>query len=461
MSLDVATSIARQALIAAQFQIALSSRNVAAANDPARSRASAALATTVDGGVRISSVLRAEDLAIYKRMINATAVTAERDAMLSHLDVLAETIGDPQNGTSIGAMIGDLQSALADYANAPDDPLFGRTVIERGRDVAQKLNDAASSLLLMRERADQEIGSAIEQVNRLLAEFDVVNRAVVNATGTGRDATMDLDRRDSIVAQISAYLGVTTLIRDNNDMALYTDGGVTLFDKGARTVSFDRTAVYTATTVGANIYIDGMSITGEDAPMPSTTGSIVGHAQIRDVVVPTYQLQMDEIARQITDMFADGAGSLFVNGGGPDYAGTIALAASVDPSQGGDVENLRDGTGNPAGDAAYADRLLALGAAFEAVAAFDPDTDLSASASILDFASQSAGWVERLRQGVDTQATAEAAILAQTSDALSRATGVNLDDEYAQQLQIERSFAASSKLIGVIDDMFEILLGIG
>jgi len=460
MKLDVATNVARQALIASQTQLALSGRNIAAANDPTRSRVGAALTTTIDGGVRVESVRRAEDAAIYSRMIAATAATAERDAVLTQLDVLAQSVGDPENGTSIGAMIGELQSALADYANAPDDPLFGRTVIERARDVADKLNRAASEMLLMREAADQEIHDSVEEVNRLLLDYEEVNRDIVIGTNRGQDITMDLDRRDAIVAELAEHIGVTTMARDNNDQALFTDGGITLFDNGIRDVSFERTAVYMASTVGGYILVDGMPITGDDAPMPSTTGSIVGNALIRDQVVPAFQLQMDEIARELTDLFEDGIGSLFVNGGGPAYAGTIAVAPDVDPLQGGVVENLRDGTGNGSGYAAYADRLLALGDALEADAAFDPDAQLSATASVLGFATESASWVERMRQGVDAQASAEAAILTQTSDAMSRATGVNLDDEYAIQLQLERSFAASSRLIGIIDEMFDTLLRI-
>ncbi|GAB5375490.1 MAG: flagellar hook-associated protein FlgK [Acuticoccus sp.] len=460
MTLDVANNVARQALLASQMQLALSGRNVAAAGDPARSRVSAELVTTVDGGVRIQSIRRGEDAAIYQRMIAATAATAERDAALMHLETLSQSVGDPELGTAIGAMIGDLQTALADYANSPDDPLFGRTVIERARDVTDKLNAAASQMLLLREEADDAIHASVTEVNRLLAEYHEVNTQIVIGTNLGHDITMDLDRRDGIVAELSAHIGVTTIARDDNDQALFTDGGISLYDDGAREVRFERTAVYTASTVGGYIFVDDMPITGADAPMPSTTGSIVGHAYIRDEVVPAFELQMDEIARELTAIFDDGLGSLFVHGGGPDYAGTIAIAPDVDPLQGGVVENLRDGTGNPSGYAAYADRLLALGEALETVATFDPASELSQEATILDFAAESAGWVERLRQGVDIDATAQAAILLQTSDALSRETGVNLDDEYARQLVIERSFQASSRLIGIIDEMFDTLLGI-
>ncbi|MEM8551440.1 MAG: flagellar hook-associated protein FlgK [Pseudomonadota bacterium] len=460
MSLDVAANIARQSLIASQYQLSLSGRNVSAAADPDRARVAPTLATTIDGGIRVAGVRRAEDTAVYNRMVAATAAAAERDAVLSQMNVLAQSVGDPQNGTSIGAMIGELQSAVANYANAPDDPLFGRTVIERAHDIADKLNRVTSDMLLLREQADAEMARSVDEVNRLLVEFDAANDAVVQGTVRGTDITMELDRRDALVADIAQHLGVDVIRGENNDYALYTDGGVTLYEHGIRTVSFARTAVYTPGANGGQVFVDGLEVTGPDAPMPSRTGAIVGNAAVRDTIVPTFQLQMDEIARELTTIFADGTGSLFVNGGGPDFAGTIAVAADVDPAQGGTVENLRDGTGNPGGFAAFSDRLFALGDALTAVTTFDPQTELASNSRLTDFATESAGWVEAIRQTVTIQAETEQAILIQAQDALSRATGVNLDDEYAQQLMIERNFNASSRLIGIIDEMFETLLRI-
>ena len=75
MSLDVANSVARQALITSQQELSISGRNIAAANDPDRSRVSVQRTTTVDGGVRIAEVRRAEDDALYTRMIRATSAT--------------------------------------------------------------------------------------------------------------------------------------------------------------------------------------------------------------------------------------------------------------------------------------------------------------------------------------------------------------------------------------------------
>lgn len=460
MSLDVAASVARQSLIATQQQIALSGRNVAAAGEEDRSRAVAVMSTTIDGGIRVSGIRRAEDAALFTRMVNATASAAERDAVRGHLTVMADLVGDPQNGKSPAALLGDLRNAVAEYANAPDDPLFGQNAVERARDLANALNRGANELNLLRERADKAMHDSVTEVNRLLAEFREANDAVVRATVSGGDATMAQDRRDAIVARISEHLGVSTLARANGDMALFTDGGITLFDKVPRTVAMQRAPVFTVDTIGGVVTVDGLAITGPEAPMPSEGGSIVGHARVRDQIAPTYRLQLDEIARAVTELYEDGPGSLFLTSGPPDHAGTIRVNPAVDPYQGGNVEAFRDGTGNPSGFAAYADRLLQLGEDFGAVVTFDTAAQIGGPRTLEDFATGSIGWLEGLRASVTDEADTERAILASTADALSRATGVNLDEEYARQLEIERSFAASSRLIGIIDEMFETLLRI-
>jgi flagellar hook-associated protein 1 FlgK len=52
--------------------------------------------------------------------------------------------------------------------------------------------------------------------------------------------------------------------------------------------------------------------------------------------------------------------------------------------------------------------------------------------------------------------------VARASDALSNATGVNIDDEMSLLLEIERTFNASSKLLAMVDEMLAIFIaGVG
>jgi flagellar hook-associated protein 1 FlgK len=78
--------------------------------------------------------------------------------------------------------------------------------------------------------------------------------------------------------------------------------------------------------------------------------------------------------------------------------------------------------------------------------------------SLQDFASSSAGWLEAQRQGASQQVAYQETLLAQASEALSNATDVNMDDETALMLQLEKSYSASAKLISVIDQMLKTLL---
>ena len=87
-----------------------------------------------------------------------------------------------------------------------------------------------------------------------------------------------------------------------------------------------------------------------------------------------------------------------------------------------------------------------------------PSTPNAGSQSVTQFGAASAGWLEGLRQSVDTDVKFQTTLVTRASDALSNATGVNLDDEYALQLQLEQSYAASSKLIGVVNDLFNTLM---
>ncbi|MFM9856883.1 flagellar hook-associated protein FlgK [Pseudoxanthobacter sp. M-2] len=481
MSLTAAFHTARSSLQATSTQVSVSGRNVSGANDPQYSRKIATTTTTADGAARIPQVTRAADAPLYTRMLDATSRAAGQQAMLNGLKQLAETVADPQLQQSPAAKIGAFSTAVAQYSNAPDDPLFGQGVVTAGRDLVDTLNSAASAVITVRRDADADMATSVARINNLLGQFSEFNSAVVAGTALGADVTDMLDKRDGVLAALSEELGVTTITRENNDLAIYTDSGVTLFEGRARAVSFNPTHVYLADTVGNAVMIDGVPVTSEAAGMPLRDGRLAGLARLRDDVSLSYQRQLDEVARGVITAFAEldqsGAGGpalagIFNDGGAtiPDagtagIASRIRLSSAVDPAAGGSVDLIRDGGVNGAdyrynasGSAAYPDRLLALAVATNASQSFAGDTGLASPSSLADFATASVGWLESRRQTATTETEYQTAVLSRASESLSNATGVNLDEEYANQLQLERSYAASAKLISIIDELFKTLL---
>jgi flagellar hook-associated protein 1 FlgK len=454
MALTVAFNTARSSLQATQSQMGVVSRNTSSATDPSYSRKIASLVTQ-NGSVRVF-VARAGSAALYAKMLESTSDAALKKSVLEGLEKINQTVGDTELNGSPAAHVGKLANALQNYAKAPDSSATAQAFLASAYDMAASLNKASAKVQMVRQEADRDMADSVKLINDLLVKFETANNEVQRGTAVGADISDSLDTRDAIVAQLSEELGVTAVIRAGNDMALYTDSGVPLFDRKARPVSFEPTMIYGSATVGKAVFIDGIQVTGQGAPMPLSSGKLAGLASVRDTVTVTYQAQLHELSRALRETFAQPAGSVFIDD--PDTPGRIAVNPAVDPAKGGSYDLIRDGGGNPDGDAAYSDNLYRLVESVKADRPFDPLLGLGASASVQGFASASASWVQAGRQKASDELEYELTLLGQASDLLSNATDVNMDDETALMLQLEKSYAASAKLISVIDEMFKTLL---
>lgn len=476
MSLAVAYNTARSSLQASLSQMALVSRNTAGANDPAYSRKIGALVTQ-DGAARVV-VLRASDRALLNKMLETTSGAATQKSLLEGLKQISQTIGDPELDVSPTARIGAMTDALKLYANAPDDLVRAKGFLKSAQDLASSLNQATSTLNSIRQETQTKITDSVARINDILAKFKLANDEVISGAALGRDVSDAMDTRDHLIAQLSEEVGVTVSYRAGNDIALYTDSGVPLFDRLPRTVRYDASVPLAAGKPGGAILIDDIPVTGANSPMPLNSGNLVGLVKLRDDVAVTYQRQLDEVARGLIQSFAEKDPSAL----GPDLAGIFtysgttlpgmpALAGlaglikvndAIDPSKpGGDLLRIRDGIGygyNTTGAASYSGRLNQLIGKVEADQGFAPGLGVGTSMSLQGFASASAGWLEDKRQDSSQQLSYQETLLSQASDSLSNATDVNRDEETALMMQLEKSYSAAAKLLSVIDQMLKTLL---
>ncbi len=318
MSLSVALNTARQALQTTATQIAVSGSNIANADDPTASRKITTPVVDATGSSHIQTITRATNDSILAQFLGANSNTASSQALLDGLNRLQDTVGDTADSTSPAARIAALSSALQAYANAPSDASLGQAAVSAAQSVASALSSASQTATAVRNDADSAMKASVDNLNSLLSQFQSLNDRAVTLTNTGQDATDALDQRDALLDKISQEVGVTVLRRSNNDIALYTDSGVVLFDKTARTVSMTPSSTLAPGTTGNAVLIDGVPVTGSNAPMPISSGKLAGLATLRDEVAPTYQAQLDEMARGLVESFAESDQS---GGGGPDLAG--------------------------------------------------------------------------------------------------------------------------------------------
>ena len=89
-----------------------------------------------------------------------------------------------------------------------------------------------------------------------------------------------------------------------------------------------------------------------------------------------------------------------------------------------------------------------------ATQSFDPAAGLGSSDSLSDYANASVSWLQGQNQQASNQLDYQNSLVTQATAALSNATGVNLDTEMTNMLNIENSYTTTAKLLTTVNDMF-------
>lgn len=487
MSLSTALSIAQNSLLNTQRQTSAVSKNMANAYNPDYSRRTATVSSLAPGS-HIASITRAADASLFRQNLSALSGWSAQNTLFEGLNRINLSVNGIDNATSPATLIGTLQEALQLYSGVPSNRTLAENTIEAARQLALGLNQGSQAIQAFRADLDSQIATSVSELNQLLADFKAVNDQIVGGTAAGRDVNDSLDNRDALLKKISELVPISTIPRAGGDLMIVTADGATLFETIPRHVHFEPTPAYGATSEGNRIYIDGMPLLPATGANTTASGTIAAMAQLRDEYANGLQLQLDEIARGLIQTFAETdpafAGTdplppeaimsgLFTIEGTPPVAvpaatgltglaGKIKLHQAVDPAQGGDAQKLRDGINfdfnNTNGHASFNDQLLLYADRFDASQDFVSAGAVDIRQSLKAYSASTVGWLEDARKTAAGAAETRAALMMRTGEALSNLTSVNIDEEMALMLELEHSYAASAKMLQVIDEMLKTLL---
>ncbi|MDX0583550.1 flagellar hook-associated protein FlgK [Sinorhizobium medicae] len=468
MSLSSAIAIAQSAFSTTAQQTATVSKNIANSGNADYSRRMAMLGTT-PGGAQIVSIYRAQNEALLKQNLISISQSSAQSSLLSGLEIMKSALGGNDYESAPSTYLSAFRNSLQTFASTPGNATIAATVVSDASDLANSISRTSAAVQDLRLDTDKKIAEDVANLNRLLAQFETANNAVRQATAAGTDATAALDDRDRILKQVSELVGISTVTRANNDTVIYTAGGTVLFETLPREVTFAPKSAYDATVTGNGIFIDGVPLAAGNGADTNAQGKLAGLLQLRDDIAPTFQTQLDEMARGLVSLFQEGGlpGLFTWSGGNVPAAGTveagIAAYLSVNPAAKSNPFLLRDGgfngiVSNPGNNAGFTDLLDSFVAAMDGDMAFDSAAGLDGTSSIMEFAASSVGWFEQIRSGASTADDNKAALLARTQEALGSVTGVSIDEELSLLLDLEQSYKASAKLISTVDAMMASLL---
>lgn len=483
MSLASAITTAQTIFSNTGHQTAVVSQNIANSGNADYVRRLAMMGVDSNGSyfVRIE---RAQNDALFKQNMNNIAGASAQSRLTDGLQSLQNLYGGSTYSTSPATYLTSFQTAIQTFAASPGNSSIASSAVSAAGDLANALKNTSAALQSTRSDIDKEIRDQVSDLNGYLKQFEGINNEIIGAVATGRDASDALDQRDKLLKGMASIVGISTVTRSNMDTVIYSTDGSVLFETSARTVTFTATDTYDATTPidgtaanagvpkpGGAISIDGVKLKPGSGGNTTGQGTLTSLLQLRDGVIPTMQLQLDEIARGLITTFAQsGQPGLFKWGNNNPLpvtgTPTLGIAASlyVDPLAKANPLMLRDGgfngatSQNPTQSAGYTVLLNGYLKALNEPLPFDTDAGLTGTATLAGYTAESIGWLEQLRKAAASSAESKDANLTQTSQALSNKTGVSLDEELALMLDLEQSYKASAKLLSTVDEMLRTLL---
>lgn len=430
------------------------------------------------GGVRILGVNRVVNEALLQDRRIADAEAANTTVRTDFYKRFEDGLGTPETQGSLSYLMSEFEGSLIEAASMPDSSARMTTAVTAARNVADKLNAISDDLQQTRLDADHSISDQVNTLNDTLQRIAALNRTITSEISVGNDAAGLMDQRQALVDRISGIVPVRTVPRDNNQIAIYTTGGAILLDGSASEVGFEKSGVMNADMTRASGALSGLTLNGN--PISSSDkgafgGGTLGAAfLVRDELAPAAQEQLDAVARNLIERFADpsvdntlasGDAGLFTDGGDAldpanevGLAGRLQINSIVDPLQGGEVWHLRDGLGatseGAVGDASLLNSL----------------SDALSNASVP--ASGGFGGVLRSASGVIADLLSSASAKRQSSELdqsyavarqetlteLTLADGVDTDYEMQMLLKVQQSYAANAKVITAIDEMMQRVL---
>ncbi len=487
MNISSALSNAASGLSATARLADTISNNVANAMTPGFARRTTELSSLSLGGfgsgVRVAGTGRAENafLTAERRGVDAAAgATATRSDAWERM---IGAMGEPGSPNAMSTRASALETTLMAAVASPQSMAKLNDAVVAAKELATSINRVSDENMRLRTEADAEIARQVDVVNDSLNAIDAINRKITTLDQQGADIAALQDERNRLIDGIASIIPVKAIKREGEQIALYAQNGGVLLDGRVFELRFDAapnvvTHDLTLANGGLGPLLQEQGAAGGPVVIATDSGrglldggSLSALFEIRDVIVPEFNAEIDRYAADLVERFQtlvppaslDAAGEgLFVAAGAgtPGLAGRLAVNAAVDPSQpGGAVWRLRDGL-----DAA-APGAEGFGAYLQAQV-----DAMSAPRDPVGFISQnaragSAGMASEIGSffaGRAVRSDEDRAFLVARQQILSEeeahAIGVDTDAELQTLMLVEQTYAANARVLSVIDDLMKLLM---
>lgn len=447
MRLDGALSEAASGLDSIAKRLATVSQNVSNASTPgyvAETRQVTSADAAGEGmGVRTGVETRTVDAVLQGNLAAAGAHVADSQVRQGALAAVDAASGTPGSGQDLPSLLGALRDGFSTLLNDPANATQQAAVVQGAAALARGVNAVGAAISTARQAAQDGLAADVAAANAALQAVGTLSAQIVAARSQGQ-GTADLeDKRDAAVETATQLTGARFLPQTDGTL-LAVSGGTVLPQTG------------TALAVAPAALSPGaagppLTVNGQPVSLGVPGGRIGAAVAVRDTVLPGLQSGVDGFARGLATAFAGQGLTLFTDGtGAVPPAGTAGFAQTiqVNPAVSAAPNLVRDGTGGTPGAAGSSALIVGVLASVLATGA----GTLASQAS--DLVSSHA----TLASAAASQVTTDTAVQASLQAKLDADTGVSVDGELTQLVQLQNSYGANAKVIAAVQSAFNQLL---
>jgi len=475
-------------LSASQSALNVVGHNIANVNTPGYTRQRADLSSNVASaqgqvyfgtGVSLNSISGIRDKFLDLQIYKETAVQTGADQRYSTVNAIATSLGDTSS-SGLGAQIQSFFQSFQDLAASPESTALRTNVVGKAQTMITSLKTQYSMLDDQRRSADQSVGDLVAQVNSLTSQIAKLNDQITSTVpvGSNNDA---IDQRKALTDKLSSLVGINVFEGSKGEYQITIDSGSATLVSGSH--AYTLTAAQGAGPGGMSAVMSNMGPTATDVTAGIKNGQLGAQLDIRDNL-SGFQQQLDQVAAGIssqvnlihqtgygintlsaanhgTDFFQTSVAN-GVNGLPPSitaatfYKGMVS-SLSVNSTILGDPSLIATaGAAGAIGDNTNANAIANLQSATNTV-----DTNGNGVGDSGPFSSSIASLVGDLGtqvQNYQTQSTTQQNLVAALQNQRDQVSGVNLDEEAANMMNLQRGYQASARFINVINTLTEQLV---
>lgn len=305
-SISVAMGTAISGLSANQIALATTSNNIANTNTVGYTQKSVHLENVLlDGqgaGVNIAAITRSVNEFMLRDVRVQTSLLAEFTVRSQYFGATQDMFGKPESAASIASRLTSFGNRLQALAVEPGSNNQQISAVNDALIATRQFNEMAQNIQVLRDQADDSIGTAVTTVNTLLDNIAELNGQVTRNLALNLPAGDLQDQRDQAVVKLAGYMDVSYFMRETGSIVIFSGSGRTLVDQRAATFTYTPTSVMNATSTYPGT-IDGIRLDGTDVTTEFRSGQIKGLIDLRDTELPNLNTQLDRLATVLRDQF--------------------------------------------------------------------------------------------------------------------------------------------------------------